>query len=49
MFSDFIPNDLILFWIFFIFLSVLPMILALITEKTSAKNRTIMINNKEEK
>lgn len=49
MFPEFIPNDLKLFWMFFIFLSVLPMILALITQKTSAKNRTNMINNKEEK
>lgn len=37
MFPDYIPNDLIMYWVFFIFLSVLPMILAFVTQKIADK------------
>lgn len=38
MIPDFIPTDLKLFWLFFLFLSLLPMILAVITQKWDDKH-----------
>lgn len=38
MIPDFIPTELQVFWLFFAFLSLLPMILAVWTQKADEKN-----------
>lgn len=37
MFPNFIPNSLVIFWIFFGFLSILPMIFAVTTQNKADK------------
>lgn len=49
MIPDFITTELKLFWLFFAFLSLLPMILAVWTQKADEKNRAGKVEKEEKK